>query len=82
MRSLGSLSLHALAAAWLTITLAADLQAQNPAPLGAAPDRPEFMSRFDFHMSAAGVNEPDPRFSWDTHWGGDFDFVDYVRGRM
>jgi hypothetical protein len=72
----------ALAAACLTIVLAADLQAQNPAPLTEAPERPEFMSRFDFHMTAAGVSDPDPRFSWDTHWGGDFDFVDYVFGRV
>src|SRR4030095_2690231 len=82
MTSIGSLSARALAAACLTITLATDLQAQNPAPLTEVPDKAEFMSRFDFHMSAAGLNELDPRFSWDTHWGGDFDFVDYVHGRM
>jgi hypothetical protein len=82
MPSIGSLSVRALAVVCLTITLATDLLAQNPAPLREAPDEPEFMSRFDFHMSAAGLNDPDPRFSWDTHWGGDFDFVDYVRGRM
>ncbi|OFW27449.1 MAG: hypothetical protein A3H97_07470 [Acidobacteria bacterium RIFCSPLOWO2_02_FULL_65_29] len=46
------------------------------------PDSPEFMSRFNVHMSAAGLASEDPRFSWDTHWGGDFDFVDYVRGRL
>src|SRR5262245_35511634 len=82
MPSIGSLSARALAVACLTLTVATDLQAQNPAPLKQAPDKAEFMSRFDFHMSAAGLNELDPRFSWDTHWGRDFDFVDYVRGRM
>jgi hypothetical protein len=64
------------------MTLATDLRAQNPAPLPEVPDRVEFMSRFDFYMSAVGLSDPDPRFSWDTHWGGNFDFVDYVRGRM
>ena len=40
------------------------------------------MSRYDFHLSAAGLAEDDVRFTWDTHFGGDFDFIDYVRGRM
>lgn len=39
------------------------------------------MARFDFHMAAAGLKHDDPRFTWDTHWGGDFDLVDYVVGR-
>src|SRR5262245_28929770 len=82
MPSIGSLTVRALAAACLTIALANDLRAQNPAPVPQAPVEAQFMSRFDFHMSAAGLNEPDPRFSWDTHWGGDFDFADYVRGRL
>jgi hypothetical protein len=40
------------------------------------------MTRFDFHLMAAGLSNEDPRFSWDTHWGGDFDFLDYVKGRL
>jgi hypothetical protein len=32
-------------------------------------------------MSAAKLAHPDQRFSWDTHWAGDFDLVDYVLGR-
>ena len=43
---------------------------------------PEFLSRYDFNMSAAKLAYPDQRFSWDTHWGGDFDLVDYVDGRV
>ena len=39
------------------------------------------MSRYDFHLSAARLAIDDPRFSWDTHSGGDFDLVDYVHGR-
>jgi hypothetical protein len=39
------------------------------------------MSRFDFHLEAAGLIYDDDRFSWDTHWGGDFDLFDYVAGR-
>ena len=39
------------------------------------------MSRYDFHLSAAAVAVNDPRFSWETHFGGDIDVADYVVGR-
>jgi hypothetical protein len=68
-------------AACFTLTLASGALAQEPLG-GNAPTAAQFMSRFDFHMSAAGLSDPDRRFSWDTHWGGDFDFVDYGRGRL
>jgi hypothetical protein len=32
-------------------------------------------------MSAAYLNNPDPRFTWDTHWAGDFDLFSYPKGR-
>jgi hypothetical protein len=53
--------------------------AQQPRP--DPPATPEFMSRFDFRLAAAGLNSDDQRFKIDTHWGGDFDVVDYVHGR-
>ena len=33
-------------------------------------------------MAAAKLAIDDQRFSWDTHWAGDFDLVDYVYGRI
>jgi hypothetical protein len=33
------------------------------------------------HLSAAALASGDDRFLWDMHWGGDFDLVDYVKGR-
>jgi hypothetical protein len=51
-------------------------------PLAAAPATPQFMSRFDFQMWANALADDDPRFTWDTHWAGDFDLVDYVAGRL
>jgi hypothetical protein len=51
-------------------------------PLAEPPAAPQFMSRFDFRMWAAALAHDDQRFTWDTHWAGDFDIVDYVRGRM
>jgi hypothetical protein len=32
--------------------------------------------------STTGQTVDDPRFSWDTHWGGSVDVVDYVGGRL
>ena len=72
----------------LTSSAAAQQPIVSPAPAG-----PEFFSRADFHLTAAALTSPqvksttgqtidDPRFSWDTHWGGSIDVVDYVGGRL
>jgi hypothetical protein len=50
-------------------------------PLAVAPTTPQFLSRYDFHLSAAALANANPRYSWDTHFGGDIDVVDYVYGR-
>ena len=50
-------------------------------PLASPPASPQFLSRYDFHLSAAALANDDQRFSWDTHVGGDIDIVDYVHGR-
>jgi hypothetical protein len=64
------------------LTCAARANAQWIAPPAAdAPDTPQFMSRYDFHMSADNTASGDQRFWWDTHFGGDFDLVDYKSGR-
>jgi hypothetical protein len=39
------------------------------------------MPRFDWLMSAALLGHPDPRFTWDTHWAGDFDLFSFPNGR-
>jgi hypothetical protein len=74
----GSLRRHAAAAACLVLFFAARSHAQSPAP---TPTTPDFLSRYDFHLSANGLAIADQRFSWDTHYGGDLDIVDYVTGR-
>lgn len=61
------------------IVVARPSAAQQPEP--EPPATPAFMSRFDFHLSAVGLVSDDDRFTWDTHWGGDVDVVDYVVGR-
>jgi hypothetical protein len=69
-------------AACITFSLIATATAQQPQGITEAPPAPEFLSRYDFNMSAAKLRYEDPRFSWDVHWGGDFDLVDYVYGRV
>lgn len=54
---------------------AQDDGAQSP------PARIQFLPRFDFHLSADHLSTSDPRFVWDTNFGGEIDFVDYGVGR-
>jgi hypothetical protein len=59
--------------------------AQVPQPIYVpAPPALEFLSRYDFHMTMDKLNggeDPQQRFSWDTHFGGSFDLIDYLVGR-
>ena len=80
--SVGRFAARAAAATCLTFFIVARAAAQQPQGFAEAPPHPEFLSRYDFNMSAAKLAYPDQRFSWDVHWGGDFDLVDYVLGRV
>ena len=71
----GSLRRHAASAACLMLVFVATARAQAPLPT------PGFFTRYDFHLAANGIVLDDPRFSWDAHFGGDFDIADYVAGR-
>src|SRR5262245_53335906 len=77
--SVGSLIHRALVALVLMIVA---LPAAAQQPLAEPPASPQFMPRYAFHLSAANLVVDDDRFTWDTHFGGDFDLIDYVRGRM
>jgi hypothetical protein len=84
--TVGSLIRPTILATCLLLTLTAHAAAQQPT-VAPAPSRPEFFSRYDFHMNAAGLigsqTPPivDDHFAWDAHFGGSFDLVDYVGGR-
>jgi hypothetical protein len=85
----GSLMRRAAMAACLLLLFAARASAQYIEPPGfaPAPASPNFLTRYDFHLSAAKLNlstrdnVEDQRFVWDTHFGGDLDVADYVYGR-
>jgi len=61
-----------------TLIALALLGAATPA---AAQGPVQFFSRYDFHLGAEHLSQDDPRFVWDTNFGGDMDFVDYGIGR-
>jgi hypothetical protein len=79
-------------ALFLSLVFTTHARAQPSQPLVAPPPAaPEFLSRYDFHLSIARLAEstPDPaptvhdeRFSWDSHFGGSFDFADLVVARL
>ncbi|HEY2907133.1 MAG TPA: hypothetical protein VGJ29_14620 [Vicinamibacterales bacterium] len=72
---------RAALAALLLVASVPPAHAQTTPAIAPAPATPDFMSRYDFHLSAAAVSINDPRFSWETHFGGDIDVFDYVVGR-
>src|SRR5205823_6086428 len=81
--SVGSLSWRAALAACLCLTFVARAHAQRPLPTVTPPSAsPDFLPHANFHLAADGLQIDDPRFTWDTHFGGDVDVVDYVVGRV
>ena len=79
LKSSNSLKRRLVLASCLVLFMTSAAFAQQP--LASPPTTPQFLSRYDFHLSAAALASADQRFSWDTHFGGDIDVVDYVRGR-
>jgi len=71
---------RAAVAAALVVATAGPVAAQTR--LVEPPPAPDFLTRTDFHLGASALGSGDERFAWDTHWGGEFDFVDYVKGRV
>lgn len=61
--------------ALLALTLAA---CARPA---SAQSTIQFLPRYDFHLGAEHLSQADPRFVWDTNFGGELDFIDYGSGR-
>jgi len=82
LQNIRNAALQACLASFILLS-ATPAVAQSPQPVVApAPAGPEFLSRYDFHMAATALAIDDERFSWDSHFGGSFDVIDYVVGRL
>ena len=75
---------RAALAACLILSCARSASAQQPdQPVASpAPDQPAFLPRGDYHMAASVLSNEDIRFTWDIHFGGSIDLVDYRAGRV
>ena len=70
--------------AWL-VAIAAVAGAQQPGPQPLVAPDPEFgfMSRYDFQLEVNVLSGNDGReFRWDSHFGGEFDLINYIKGRL
>jgi hypothetical protein len=74
----------AVCTAGVVLLTAATARAQRIAtePADAPSDAPQFMSRFDVHLTADATASGNKEFWMDSHFGGDFDLVDYGKGRF
>jgi hypothetical protein len=70
------------AAAILAWLVAAPASAQLILPTVTPSKGIEFLPRYDFQLSASALAIDNPRYSWDAHFGGQFDVVDYEAGRL
>jgi hypothetical protein len=68
--------------ALLTGVSPASAQQPGPLPLDAPPTETVFFPRYNFQLAANSLSGGDPRFTWDAHFGGQADLVDYVKGRV
>ena len=64
---------------WATL---AGAQEPGPQPLEAPSNSLGFLTRSDFQLVGAALAIDDNRFSWDTHFGGAADVIDYKFGRL
>src|SRR5215208_1084333 len=67
--------------ALVTSAMAVSANAQDDVAPPSGPLQFRFIPRYDFHISADRLSTQDPRFVWDTNFGGDVDVVDYGVGR-
>jgi hypothetical protein len=61
----------------------ASAQQSGPQPLDGPAGSFEFLSRYDFQLEANILSgDNGKQFRWDTHFGGEIDVVNYVKGRV
>ena len=58
-------------------------QQSGPQPLEGPAEHFGFLSRYDFQLEANVLSGDDGKqYRWDTHFGGEFDVINYVKGRV
>jgi hypothetical protein len=66
----------------LLLATPAFAQQSGPQPLDGPIEHFEFFSRYDFQLMANVLSGDDGKqFRWDTHFGGEFDILNFVKGR-
>ena len=60
----------------------ASAQQSGPQPIDEVSPDWAFLPRANFNLVGDALSGGDPRFSWDTHFGGDADLLDYKVGRL
>ena len=61
----------------------ASAQQPGPQPLDGPIDRFEFLSRYDFQLSTNVLSgDNGNQYRWDAHFGGEFDVLNYITGRL
>src|SRR5438128_2304316 len=74
-------SFIAAAASVFVISVAAAAQTTTEPP--ASNTLPvSFFTSYRFHFDGESLHQDDPRFRWQAHFGGDFDLIDYTKGRF
>jgi hypothetical protein len=82
-RGFRTLTISAIATiAFAVSVIPAIAQQPGPLPVDQPPASPEFFPRYNFQLAANSLSGGDPRFTWDAHFGGNADLVDYVKGRL
>ncbi len=66
----------------LCLLIAAPAAAQIPQPTVQPSEGPGFLTHSQFWLSASALADDDPKFSWDAHFGGTADVIDYGVGRL
>lgn len=71
------------ALACLLLAAPALAQQSGPQPLDRAIEQFELFPRYDFQLEANVLSGDNGRqYRWDSHFGGEFDFINYAKGRL
>lgn len=65
----------------LALALCAAVPARAQRTPEAPPAHAEFLPHYTFNLAGAAIGSSDQAFSWDTHFGGEVEIIDYVLGR-